>query len=181
MESWFNNMSNAELIYNTEEKNYNKWRNVEQNDYWNTVLQNKLIAGFIDIVIDTFKKEQLDLPKDVTSEDVIENIEKVRDRIFDEYYPFEYTYINGAIVDKIFEIDGITVSLDYLRFILVKTDKLCLQKYQFIDMLILERMRKKGLIWSGINVSISISIPDYCKINYNIYEQISAYLSKRIY
>ena len=100
MESWFNNMSNAELIYNTEEKNYNKWRNVEQNDYWNTVLQNKLIAGFIDIVIDTFKKEQLDLPKDVTSEDVIENIEKVRDRIFDEYYPFEYTYINGAIVDK---------------------------------------------------------------------------------
>ena len=178
MESWFNNMSNIELKYNTEE-NYNKWRNVEQNDYWNIMLQNKLMAGFIDIVIDTFNKEQLDLPKDVTSEDVIENIEKVRDRIFDEYYPFEYTYINGAIVDKIFEIGGITVSLDYLRFILVKTDKLCLQKYQFIDMLILERMRKKGLIWSGINVSISI--PDKYKINYDTYEQISAYLSKRGY
>lgn len=178
MESWFNNMSNIELKYNTEE-NYNKWQNVEQNDYWNIILQNKLMAGFVDIVIDTFHKEELDLPKDVTSEDIIENIEKVRDRIFDEYYPFEYTYINGAIVDKIFEIDSITVSLDYLRFILVKTDKLCLQKYQFIDMLILERMRKKGLIWSGINVSISI--PDYYKINYNIYEQISAYLSKRGY
>ena len=178
MENWFNNMPNTEPKYNTEE-NYRKWRNVEQNDYWNTVLQNKLIAGFIDIVIDTFKKEQLDLPKDVTSEDVIENIEKVRDRIFDEYYPFEYTYINGAIVDKIFEIDGITVSLDYLRFILVKTDKLCLQKYQFIDMLILERMRKKGLIWNGINVSLSM--PDEYKISYDIYEQISAYLAKRGY
>lgn len=178
MESGFIDMSNIELKYNTEE-NYNKWRNVEQNDYWNVVLQNKLMTGFIDIVIDTFYKEELDLPKDATNEDIIENIEKVRERIFDEYYQFEYTYINGAIVDKIFEIDGIMVSLDYLRFILVKTDKLCLQKYQFIDMLILERMRKKGLIWNSINVSVSI--PDKYKINYDTYEQISAYLSKRGY
>ena len=178
MESGFIDMPNIELKYNTEE-NYNKWRNVEQNDYWNVVLQNKLMTGFIDIVIDTFHKEELDLPKDATNEDIIENIEKVRDRIFDEYYQFEYTYINGAIIDKIFEIDGIMVSLDYLRFILVKTDKLCLQKYQFIDMLILERLRKRGLIWNGINVSVSI--PDKYKINYDIYEQISAYSSKRMY